>query len=58
MWARTDPNLRDAPRAREVKEELRKQSEKLAKGLWLKREDVELSARQILRIVKGAAYSG
>jgi hypothetical protein len=56
MFADTDPTLKhDAPKAEEVADKLRKESKDLMVRLGLERKEIELSPRQILRIVKGTA---
>jgi hypothetical protein len=55
LWARTDPNLKDAARARDVEAQLHRDHKALLAQLGLDREDITLSARQIRRIVKRAA---
>jgi hypothetical protein len=52
MWAQADPRKKDSVRARETEERLRRESKELLVRLGLSKEEVKLSARQILRIVK------
>jgi hypothetical protein len=51
-------NGRNSVRAREIEKRLHREGAKLAKQLGLEREEVELSARQVLRICDGAASYG